>query len=127
MSTVWSLTGRIAYTDGSNKSVAVVKDSSQPSRMVGDDDDGLLAILAADQKVKDFVTAMGYTASTAEQSSDVRDVVFRFMSIATDAGIYVIGSNTEMGANVESNDLDAALALLNQDSSFVELMGTELA
>lgn len=128
MSFAWSFSGTITFTDGSTKSIASVSQLGSGRDDIGDEVFAEnLERLARSQPVKDFVEAMGYSPKTDDQYADVRDVIFRFMAIATDTGIYVIGSNTQMGANLESNDLDAALAVLQEDPDFVQLFGTDLA
>jgi hypothetical protein len=125
---VWSFDGTVTFIDGTTKSLAILNDIGQGSRMVGDVDDYVMLLdrLSRDPAVKTLVEGLGYTPATGQQQADVRSIIFRAMAIVTDSGIYVAGSNTQLSneAIIESNDLDAVLAVLNTDTDFVTLLTT---
>jgi hypothetical protein len=125
---VWHFSARVTKTDGSEIGGIVLQDEAASkvsgSRIVNDQEAIDNYAKYADV-VKQFVAAMGYTASSGSLPSDVNDVVFRFMAIATDGGsVYVAGSSDDISPTVESDDLDTILGLLNADSSFVTFMNS---
>lgn len=126
----WSFNGLVTFNDGTTKSIAIINELDQGRRSAGNasDEATLLNRLAQNQAVQNFVTKMGRTPLSLTPSTDVKEIVFRFMAVVTNADIHVVGSNTKLGAEsiVESNNLTAALAILNTDSGFVQLVGTEL-
>jgi hypothetical protein len=126
METIWAFDARVNFQDGSEKSLAIIKDtaaSREEARRTVGDETGLSEIKEA-QVVKDFVDALGHTPATGSQSATVKDTIFRFMAITTNGAIHIAGSSDELSPTIETDDLTAVLADLNADPQFTAFMAS---
>lgn len=115
---IWNFDVLVTRTDGSTDSVSVIKDNAAlgATRTIGND--GLLAEVAGDDKIKQLLTDLGWTPDPAAVvSADINDLVWRFRVTATNGTVLEAGSSDKLDAP-ESNDLDAIKTELMNDAEF---------
>ena len=119
MALTWSLVLNIARTDESTDGFTAIQDSGGFRVDNGTEED--FASITTLPELNDFLTVIGYgTPTPGVIDPTVADFSFRFgATTTTGETISVLGGSKELGTEVITDDLDAALAELNGDSDFV--------
>lgn len=122
--TIWSLTVRTTYRDGSTRESAYIRDFGTP-RFVSLQSLADTVVWMDIRKTpifKQFLAAAGLVVGAGTPPATVNDYEFRFMAMTTNGGIHVVGTNKQLTPGGVGEGVAAVYAALQADVPFYTFM-----